>query len=126
MQAEKKIGLLKELGTVMGAKEKLAQEIEKLKEREQELLCLLRATENDRIADIRDAIEDVLKGLRNRQEIWIPPRRVISLVADRIPGALSSEIAQQLKALAKLKGSNVTHNGQRGQGSAYFYVGLTQ
>ena len=120
------IELLKELGTILGAKEKLEREIASLVKREQELMQLLRLTGQDKIVDIRDAIEGVLKDLRNRQEIWVPPRRVIALVMQKVPSALSDEVSQQLKELAKLKDSNVVHNGQRGRGSAYFYIGLDQ
>lgn len=132
MTGERK--LLKELGTVMGAKESLERELEMLAKRERELMRLLRATgrdqtasiRDDRITSIRDAIINVLKALRNDHNIWVSPRRIIALVIEKVSGALAEEVTQQLRALATLKGSNVLHNKQRGRGSAYFYVGLDQ
>lgn len=128
------IKLLKELGTVMGAKESLERELKMLSKRERELMRLLKATgrdqtasiRDDRIVNIRDAIVDVMIALRNDHDIWVPPRRIITLVIEKVPGALIEEVTQQLKALARLKGSNVLHNKRRGHVSAYFYVGLDQ
>lgn len=120
------VKLLKELGNIMAAKESLERELATLAQREAELMRLLRATERDRTASIRDAIEDTLRQLRNDGGFWIPPRRIIALVRERVPGALSEEITYQLRSLATLEGSNIAHNGERGRGSAYFYVGLDQ
>ena len=126
------IKLLKELGTVMETKERLQQEIADLNKREQELLKLLgvtkptEPTKRDIIAGIRDAIKDVMKDLRNQRYIWVPPRMVINLVGEKLPEISDDEIIYRLRELANLKDSDIKHNGQRGRGSAYFYIGLEQ
>lgn len=117
------IGLLKDLGTIMGAKEKLRQKIAALDRREQELLRLLKATKHDKVAEIRSSIIGVLKELRNQHHIWVAPHHIIRLVAEKLPRVLNEEISHQLRALGNLLGSGVAHNGQRGRGSAYFYIG---
>jgi len=129
--ALEQIMMLKELGDIMAQKTQLEMEIKHLGIRERELVKLLDARPDERtrmtrekVANIRAEIISVLKDTRSNGRIWVPPAQVADKVAVNVPGAMYEEIMRQLRVLADDKESGVSHNDQRGRGSAYFYIGL--